>query len=195
MIRINLLGTTKKKGQRAKRPALSMQVLPTEGPSMLLVGAVLAVLAIAGNYYYYSHAESARKGAQEQLAAANRKSANLAGVKQKYLERQKEADELKRRVDVVDQLRANQQGPSQLLNQISVTVDSTDAVWLNHMTDDGALVHMDGVALTPTALAKLMTNLRNSGYFKNVELDETYEENFKSVTAFSFRLTCEKAKA
>jgi len=195
MIRINLLGTTKKKGKKAKRPGMTFEVLPAEGPSILLVGAVLTVAVLAGNYYFYSQAVKARDTVRTQLATANRKIRDLAGVKTKYIEQQKEAEELQRRVDVVDQLRANQQGPAQLLNAVSVTVDSTDAVWLNHLTDDGPVVHMDGVALTPNALANLMTNLRKSGYFKNVELEETLQEDFRNVTAFSFKLTCEKAKA
>ena len=44
-------------------------------------------------------------------------------------------------------------------------------------------------------VAKLMTNLRNSGYFKNVELHDTVQEDNQKIQTFSFSLVCEKTKA
>jgi Tfp pilus assembly protein PilN len=51
------------------------------------------------------------------------------------------------------------------------------------------------VALGPDAVATLMTNLRNSGYFKNVELHDTVQEDNPKIQTFSFSLVCEKTKA
>jgi len=82
-----------------------------------------------------------------------------------------------------------------LLNSVSATVNSTDGVWLLTMRDDGASVALDGVALGPDNVAKLMTNLRNSGYFKNVELHDTVQEENQKIQTFSFSLVCEKTKA
>ena len=61
----------------------------------------------------------------------------------------------------------------QLLNTITQTVNSTDAVWLSKMSDDGKSISMDGMALSTTAVANLISNLKKSGYFKNIELKET----------------------
>ena len=132
---------------------------------------------------------------QNQIADANRQIASMMRVKQAYLERQKDYDAFKRRFDIIDQLRAQQGGPVTLLNNVSATVNSTDGVWLLTMRDDGASVALDGVALGPDNVAKLMTNLRNSGYFKNVELHDTVQEDNPKIQTFSFSLVCEKAKA
>jgi len=119
----------------------------------------------------------------------------MAKVKQAYLERQKDYDAHKRRFDVIDQLRNSQDGPVPLLTSVSETVNNTEGVWLLNMHDDGASVSMDGVALGPNAVANLMTNLRQSGFFKNVELLDTVQEDNPKAQTFSFILHCEKTKA
>lgn len=192
MIRINLLGTTKKK---QRRPSFSMPVVPAEGPSLLVVGLLVAVIAIGLNYWYLTRLQHEQEKVKQDLVTADAQIAQLSSIKQKYMQRQKEADEAKRRVDVIDQLRAKQTGPVMLLSMLGQSVNSTDAVWLLKMTDDGAKVKLEGVALSPTSLANLMTNLRKTGYFSNVELDETVEESGKKVRMFSFKLTCDKSKA
>ena len=112
------------------------------------------------------------------------------------MERQREAENYKRRVDVIDQLRAAQAGPVNLLNTIGQTVNSTEAVWLNSMKDQGTSVDIDGMALSTDAVASLISNLQKTGYFTNIEIKETYQDDtFKEMQAFNFTLTCEKAKS
>jgi Tfp pilus assembly protein PilN len=195
MIRINLLGTAKpKKGKRGRR-FFAMPQLTTEGPSPLIAGLALFVVAAAGIYFYYLRLESTHEKLQVQITEANRSIASMVKVKQAYLERQKDYDAFKRRFDIIDQLRAGQLGPVPLLNNLSETVNKTDGVWLLNMRDEGASVSLDGVALGPNNVANLMTNLRRSGYYKNVELRETSQEDNPKLQTFSFSLVCEKTKA
>jgi type IV pilus assembly protein PilN len=193
MIRINLLGTAKPK-KKARR-GFAMPQITMEGPSPLLAGLAILVFAGAGIFFYHMQLERTHEKLQNQIADANRQIASMMRVKQAYLERQKDYDAFKRRFDIIDQLRAQQGGPVTLLNNVSATVNSTDGVWLLDLRDDGTSVALDGVALGPDNVAKLMTNLRNSGYFKNVELHETVQEDNQKIQTFSFSLVCEKAKA
>ena len=129
------------------------------------------------------------------MAKAEQKNRELADIKVRYMERQHQADAYKRRVDVIDQLRANQTGPLDLLAMIGDTVNGTEAVWLNSMQDQGANVAIDGTALSSDAVANLITNLQKTGYFSNIEIKETYQdETVKEMQAFQFTLTCEKSK-
>jgi type IV pilus assembly protein PilN len=195
MIRINLLGTAKpKKGKKGRR-FFAMPQLTTDGPSPLIAGLALLVVAVAGIYFYYQRLESTHEKLQAQLAEANKSIASMVKVKQAYLERQKDYDAFKRRFDIIDQLRAGQAGPVPLLNNLSETVSKTDGVWLLNMKDDGPSVSLEGVALGPNNVANLMTNLRRSGYYKNVELRETSQEDNPKLQTFSFTLVCEKTKA
>jgi Tfp pilus assembly protein PilN len=196
MIRINLLGTAKpKKGRRGRRRAFAMPQLTTDGPSPLIAGLAGLVFAGAGVYLYYMQLERTHENLQSQISEANRSIISMAKVKQVYLERQKEYDAYKKRFDIIDQLRASQAGPMPLLASVSQTVNSTDGVWLLTLRDDGASVALDGVALGPNAVANLMTNLRKSGYFKNIELRDTVQEDNPKIQTFSFSLVCEKTKA
>jgi type IV pilus assembly protein PilN len=195
MIRINLLGTAKlKKGKKGRR-GFTLPQVTMEGPSPLIAGLAILVFAGAGIFFYHMQLERTHEKLQNQIADANRQIASMMKVKQAYLERQKDYDAFKRRFDIIDQLRAQQGGPVALLNSVSSTVNSTDGVWLLTVRDDGASVALDGVALGPGNVAKLMTNLRNSGYFKNVELHDTVQEENPKIQTFSFSLVCEKTKA
>ncbi len=69
-------------------------------------------------------------------------------------------------MDVIDQLRAGQAGPVNLLNMLGETVNGTEAVWLNTMKDQGASVDIEGMALSTDAVANLIANLQKTGYFK-----------------------------
>ena len=195
MIRINLLGSPKPKGK--KGPAFNMpsfEVGNLGGP-MIQVAAVL-VIAGALNAGYWYQLDREKKSIEVRALVAEQKNRELAAVKVRYLERQRQADSYKRRVDVIDQLRANQAGPVSLLAMIGDTVNGTEAVWLNSMQDQGASVAIDGTALSSDAVANLISNLQKTGYFRNIEIKESYQdEAVKDMQAFQFTLTCEKAKS
>jgi type IV pilus assembly protein PilN len=196
MIRINLLGTAKpKKGKKGRHPLFAMPQLTTAGPSPLIAGLAIVVVAGAGLYLYFIQLQGTHQKLQSQLGEADRSIASMVKVKQAFLERQKNYDMFKRRFDIIDQLRAGQVGPVPLMTSLSDTVNKTEGVWLLNMRDDGASVALDGVALGPNSVANLMTNLRRSGYFKNVELHETAQEDNQRLQTFSFSLVCEKTKA
>jgi type IV pilus assembly protein PilN len=197
MIRINLLVApkAKRKGGGGAASAMPSMDVGNVGSPMVKV---LAVLIIAGvvNYGYYYKLDKEAKDITTRMAAAEQKNRELADVKAQYLERQRQADGYKRRVDVIDSLRAGQAGPVNLMNTIGETINGTDAVWLNTMKDQGASVAIEGMALSNDAVANLIKNLQGTGYFKNIEIKETYQDDsFKEMQAFQFTLTCEKAKS
>ncbi len=156
----------------------------------------MLVIAGALNFGYWYQLDRERKSIEVRALVAEQKNRELAAVKVRYLERQKQADSYKRRVDVIDQLRANQAGPVTLLAMIGDTVNSTEAVWLNSMQDQGASVAIDGTALSSDAVANLISNLQKTGFFRNIEIKESFQdEAVKDMQAFQFTLTCEKAKS
>jgi Tfp pilus assembly protein PilN len=195
MIRINLLGGAKPKGKKSNALTMPSFELGNLGGPMVQV---LGVLLIAGalNFGYWYQLDREKKTIEVQARVAEQKNRELADIKVRYLERQKQADSYKRRVDVIDQLRTNQSGPVNLLSMIGDTVNGTEAVWLNSMQDQGASVAIDGMALSSDAVANLISNLQKTGFFRNIEIKESYQdETIKDMQAFQFTLTCEKAKS
>jgi Tfp pilus assembly protein PilN len=195
MIRINLLGAQKGKNKRSAASAAAVMEVGDVGSPKLKVLVVLVLAALVNVGYWYQLDKQHRDIAAK-MEVALRKNAELADVKARYLERQREAENYKRRVDVIDQLRAAQSGPVDLLNTVGQTVNNTEAVWLNSMKDQGASIDIDGMALSTDAVAILISNLQKTGHFKNIEIKETYQDDtYKEMQAFNFTLTCEKAKS
>ncbi len=194
MIRINLLGVPKPK--KGKRTSVSMPSMPGEGPSILLVLVVIAAITLGGNYWWYNQLNKTHDKIQADIQSAEEEGKRLTQVKAAFVEKQRQADQYKKRFDVIDQLKSAQAGPVKLLNAIGNTVNSTDAVWLQSMTDEGGSIQLQGVALSQVAVANLMANLKRSGYFKTVEVKETFQDEVvKDMQAFAFTLICEKTKA
>ncbi|HVZ15942.1 MAG TPA: PilN domain-containing protein, partial [Terriglobales bacterium] len=72
----------------------------------------------------------------------------------------------------------------------------TDAVWLASMNEDGNSINLTGTALSATAVANLLSNLKKSDYFRTVEIKETYQDDsVKEMQAFTFSIVCEKKKS
>ena len=195
MIKINLLENSKGKSKRGGGggPSMPSMELGDMGSPKLKV-LVIVVLAGLFNLGYWYRLDSQSKTIAVKMEQAEKHNRELADVKARYLERQTQADNYKRRVDVIDGLRASQTGPVNLLAMLGETVNNTEAVWLSKMDDTGATVKLTGTALSTDAVANLIANLQKTGYFRNVEIDETYQdEQIKDLQAFQFTLNCDKS--
>ena len=190
MIRINLSGAARPKGKRA---AAATPEFAGEGPSpvvFVLIGLVL-IVAINGGAWWYLTGQA--KSLETKMAAADKQYQDLQATKARVDQKQKLADDIKRRTDVIDKLRKEQSGPVELLSTVGDTINSTDAIWLATMKDDGSNLNLEGVAFSPHAVANLMANLKRTGYFRSVELKEAIQdETVKDMQAFNFTIICEK---
>ncbi len=197
MIKINLLENSKGKNKRggSSGPSMPTMEMGDMGSPKLKI---LVVLVVAGlfNLGYWYRLDHEAKAIAANMKVAEQKNRELADVKARYMERQTQADNYKRRVDVIDGLRSNQTGPVNLLAMLGETVNNTEAVWLSKMDDQGANVSLEGTALSTDAVANLIANLQKTGYFRTVEIKETYQDDqIKDMQAFQFTLTCEKGKS
>jgi len=194
MIRINLLGGTPKarRGGGKPRPAPEYAGGGGEGPSTLIFVLLGIALAVAGWYFWNTRIEAETKNLQKQMADAMRENQRLADVKAKYEATKRQADAFQRRVTTISDLKAKQTGPHDLLELVSATVNATDALWLEAMTNDGKALTFTGMALSPNSVADLMANLQKTGKFKSVEIKEASQDNtMKELQAFKFELVCE----
>jgi Tfp pilus assembly protein PilN len=193
MIRINLLGVPKKTTRGGRRAST---VAATggggEGSSTLVLGLIFAgaLAVLIGLAHVWVQREHVVL--EKNLQKAQMENQRLADVKAKYEASKKKADLYERRVRVIDELKSAQSGPVDLLNLVADTINSTDAVWLDTMTNDGKTLNFTGMALSPNSVADLMANLRKTGAFRTVEIKETSQDSaVKEVQAFKFELICE----
>jgi Tfp pilus assembly protein PilN len=193
MIRINLLGVPKKTS-RGRRASTVASTGGGEGSStvvlgLIFVGALAVLIGIAHVWVQRQH-DVLEKDLQKAILENQR----LGDVKAKYEASKRKADLYERRVRVIDELKAAQSGPVDLLNLVADTINGTDAVWLETMTNDGKTLNFTGMALSPNSVADLMSNLRKTGAFRTVEIKETAQDTgVKEVQAFKFELICEMA--
>lgn len=197
MIKINLLENSKGKSKRggSSGPSMPTMEMGDMGSPKLKILAVLVVVGLFNLGYWY-RLDHQSKAIAAHMKVAEQKNRELADVKARFLERQTQANNYKRRVDVIDGLRQNQTGPVNLLAMLGETVNNTEAVWLSKMDDSGPSVNLEGTALSTDAVANLIANLQKTGFFKNVEIKETFQDDtIRDMQAFQFTLTCEKGKS
>ncbi len=198
MIKINLLQNAKGKSKRGGGggPSMPSMEMGDMGSPKLKVLAVLVIFGL-GNLMYWYHLDRQGKAIAAHLKVAETKNHELADVKARFLERQTQANNYKRRVDVIDGLRSSQSGgPVNLMAMMGETVNNTEAVWLSKLDDQGPTVNLEGTALSTDAVANLIANLQKTGFFRTVEIKETFQDDtIKDMQAFQFTLTCEKGKS
>ncbi|HZQ94037.1 MAG TPA: PilN domain-containing protein [Candidatus Sulfotelmatobacter sp.] len=197
MIKINLLETSKGKGKRGGIAAPSMPSIEMGdmGSPKLKVLAIVVLVGL-GNLGYWYRLDHESQAIAAKMKVAEQKNRELADVKARFLERQTQANAYQRRVDVIKQLHDGQTGPVNLMAMLGETVNNTEAIWLSKMDDTGPSVNLEGTALSTDAVANLIANLQKTGFFRAVEIKETFQdETIKDMQAFQFTLTCEKGKS
>ena len=194
MIKINLLETAKGKGKRASAgPSMPTMEMGDMGSPKLKI-LVIVVLVGLGNLMYWYRLDHMSKEIASKMKIAELKNRELADVKARYIERQNQANAYQRRVDVIKQLHEAQTGPVNLMAMMGETVNNTEAVWLSKLDDSGPQLNLEGTALSTDAVANLIANLQKTGFFRTVEIKETYQdESVKDMQAFQFTLICDKA--
>ena len=188
MIRINLVDNA----AADRRSQLRTKAAPTAGTLRPFLLALLLLGVTHTAYYFYLQQQELHLA--QQTLGEQKHNQELAQIRSRFVAHQKQAEEYQRRVQVIEQLRAAQLGPVQLLDLVGGTVSQTPVVWLNTMRDNGNGVDIEGVAMTPEGVADLMSNLQKSGYFRSVEIKESYQDEAKKGRQwFLFTLVCEKA--
>jgi Tfp pilus assembly protein PilN len=168
MIRINLLA--ERKGARDAAAAGPAITVGGDGPGGTLQNLVLAALLIAvivgfGGFAFW--VKSRVTHLEKDIRTADAELARLAEIRKKMDEYTKQKDLLERKVNLITQLKKNQQVPVHLLDQISRNLP--DFLWLDNMRQDpnNHLV-ITGKATTYNAVADFYNRLIQSGWFLNV---------------------------
>ena len=184
MIRINLLGQARPKARGPAVPA---------GATVPVVLLLLVAVSVAGWVYFRLDDVGKKIKAKEAEITHDRaEKSRLEGIKREVEELERQRAIFEQRKNVIDQLSRNRTGGQELLDVIAGTVTRTDGLWLTNMTRKGSSLTIDGTASSVNAVANFITQLKRSGYFGNVEIKETrQDERNKDVAVFLFSLTAD----
>lgn len=186
MIRVNLLGEAKKK-KKSKLP--TMTLAPAGGG--LILGLLVGVMVVAAAVQWYRYNGLVKEGQDldTQIASLQREKAELAQVQGQYDTFAKRKELLTARINVIEQLKAQQAGPVLLLSALATSVSAQDTLWLTAFDKKADKITLNGTALSMRAVADLMTRLQATKQFKIVDLKDTAQDARPGdVETFTFGL-------
>jgi type IV pilus assembly protein PilN len=185
MIRINLLGRTKVKAVKARKPRT------TSNQSLMSIMAVSVVLISVGIVYFWMRTlERQDAELSQQILLAKKEKARQEGMLKENEVFEKRRKLLEARIKVIEDLKKSQSGPVRVLDTLSDCVQRSEGVWLKDLMQKDNLVTLNGMAMgSPDAIADFITNLMRVGNFKNVNLINLQEVESKYTFSITFEGT------
>jgi type IV pilus assembly protein PilN len=181
VIRINLAPVE----ARGHRSSVSF-ALPSFNLGILFAIVYVVVLGGLGFYWYSLHAEETRIAADvdrltrelASLKATLGQSANVKG----------QLAEVRRRVDILEELTKSQGKPIAILDAFADTVPRD--LWITSLEQKESQLKLGGTAFSTTAVSDFMANLKGSGKFKDVDIVISRQAIDKVPSLVTFEVTC-----
>ena len=175
MIKINLLPVRATKKKETAKQQISIFLL-----------SVIVVLVIGLGIYSItlakiSTAKDEISKSEQEIIRLKEKIGEIDNIK-------KFQAEVKKKLDILAQLRTNKKGPATRLAKLSDAVP--EKLWLTKFVESGDKVSLAGVAFNEEIIAAFMRNLQASGEFTNVELLVSEQTEISGMKAKKFDISC-----
>jgi len=181
MIRVNLLKSERKEAESrlpaAEKPAVKKQVP---------LGQVILLAAVAGIGLLIILQARATKREAGLLAAAQTEYQQLRPVLAKLEEVSRQRDMLRKKIDLITQLKALQPLPVEILTELSQ--DLPEWVWLTEATFVGSSITIRGKALSNVLLSDYIRALEQSRVFEAVGVINSTQRTAGSSEYLEFTL-------
>jgi len=182
VIRINLAPV---ETRRRRGPGFTMPSLPIGLGLLFLVVYVVAAAGV-GYWWWGLTAEKTR------LVAENDRTAKEIDTLKATLGQgsnvRAQLTDVRKRVQVVEELLQGQGRPVQLLDAFVDTVPRD--LWITSFEDRGPSLKIVGTAYSTRAVSEFLNNLRQSGKFKDVDILVSRQDLSKSPMMVTFEVTC-----
>jgi type IV pilus assembly protein PilN len=173
MIKINLLPV-----RAAKKKETAIQQISIFCFSIILVAAVIFVL--------YGLKLGQISSTKNDITAANAKINELKAKIGKLEELKKFKEQVKKKLDVLAQLRKNKTGPAQRLATLS---DITpDKLWLTAYVESNDSVKLSGIAYSEELIAQFMRSVQGSKDYTGVDLVVSEQKEISGTKLKGFEL-------
>jgi Tfp pilus assembly protein PilN len=182
MIRINLLGQA--------RPKTAKQSVPLESTLQIILGIAAVAIALIVLGVMYSSQKRELDETNAHIAQLKAERAQLQQIKQEVDAFEVQKRTLQTQIDVIEGLQKNRTGAQELLQMVANTVVRVDQLWLTSLERKGDSLTIAGEAGNIDSVANFITQLKRSGYFDKIEIQEAKEDDVvKSVTTYGFTMT------
>jgi Tfp pilus assembly protein PilN len=182
MIRINLLGQA--------RPKAAKQSVPLESTLQIILGIAAVAIAAIVLFVMYSSEKRDLDATQARIAQLKAERTQLQQIKQEVDSFEQQKKILQTQIDVIEGLQKNRTGAQELLQMVANTVVRVDQLWLTSLERKGDSLTIAGEAGNIDSVANFITQLKRSGYFDKIEIQEAKEDDVvKNVTTYGFTMT------
>ena len=182
MIRINLAPVEL---QRRRGPGFTMPALPVG--LGLLFGVLYVVAALGVGYTWWSFVAQ-----KSRLVAENDRTAKEIDTLKVTLGQgasvKAQLADIRKRVQVIAELVEGQDRPILLLDAFVDTVPRD--LWITSFEDKGVTLKIVGTAYSTRAVSEFMSNLKQSGKFKDIDIVVSRQDLNKSPVLVMFEVTC-----
>ena len=188
MIRINLLGQV--------RPKAAKQSVPLESTLQIILGIAAVAIAAIVLFVMYSSEKRDLDATEARISALKAERTQLQQIKQEVDSFEQQKRILQTQIDVIEGLQKNRSGAQELLQMVANTVVRVDQLWLTTLERKGDTLSIAGEAGNIDAVANFITQMKRSGYFDKIEIQEAKEDDVvKNVTTYGFTMTAAVAAA
>ncbi len=175
MIKINLLPV-----RAAKKKETAVQQI-----AIFCIGVVLVLVVFMTTFFVKKMQIADTKN---DISAAQDKISELKKRIGKLEELKSLKDQVKKKLDVLNQLRKNKTGPAHRLATLS---DSTpDQLWLTSYAEAGSDIKISGIALNEDLIAAFLRNIEASSDYMNVELLVSEQKEIEGAKIKRFDISC-----
>jgi type IV pilus assembly protein PilN len=190
MIRINLLGVERTKTR--KLPSFTIQA-----KQLTVACSLILVVAFAGvGWWYWSLTQSAAQ-VETDITTAQQELQRLQSVLAEVRQFEGRRTQLQQRVQLIEQLRAGQTIPVQLLDHVSRSIP--EMLWLTDLEQKEQALTIQGRSNTLAATADFVTNLKSSNFLLDIDMKTEVEtlqpaQGQPGVELYKFTVTAALAK-
>ena len=182
MIKINLVAEGRKPvvARRAK------EVLKTSTTSLAewaFFGALILALLGGGGYWWSLSSQIEER--QQAIVVARREVEELKPIIKEVEDYKAKKAALEHKIQVINDLKSNQQGPVRIMDQVSRAVP--ELLWLDQMSLRGRTVELRGRAYNTSQVATFLENLNKVPEFQEPILRETSKG--AGATVYGFTIT------
>ena len=173
MIKVNLLESiTDRSGGVA---FVEDKVSSTRTQTLLLALTVMTLLVLGIGYEYIS-TNRQHAAAVEELDRQKRINDQMNAVKKEQAELEKKIADINLRVQAIQKLRASQQGPSQVLEEIKARFDAVPGLYLKSVEQKEAELTIKGESPNEAAVTRFGQSMEfSSGLFTNLNIETARE--------------------
>jgi type IV pilus assembly protein PilN len=183
MIRINLLKPERKEVRELPTAAAGEFKAKKRFPYGLLI-LLVGIIAIVALYFYQKNEISKE---QALLDAAIQEKKSLQYVEAKLQELEEQRNNLKRKIDLINNLKSQQANAVIIMDELSKKIP--DWVWLTDASFSANRINFRGRAISNNLLADYIYNIKQSPYFDNVNLISSTLRQSGNNPYFEFSLT------